>query len=134
MKKLIDNIREFQEKLAEVRENIVFDEYNKDSKSILALDRIVLRGKLAQEEFYETQKAVMSQDKVGTLDGLVDQLYILMGTVHEYGMLDKLEKAWDLVHANNMTKLDENGKVHKDESGKVIKPSNYKPVDLKVLF
>ena len=134
MKKLIDNIREFQEKLAEVRENIVFDEYNKDSKSILALDRIVLRGKLAQEEFYETQKAVMSQDKVGTLDGLVDQLYILMGTAHEYGMLDKLEKAWDLVHANNMTKLDENGKVHKDESGKVIKPSNYKPVNLKILF
>ena len=61
-------------------------------------------------------------------------MYILLCTSHEYGVLDKLEEAWDLVHANNMTKLDENGKVHKDENGKVIKPSNYKPVNLKILF
>ena len=133
MKKQIKDIRDFQEKLVEVEENIVFNEYEKNN-SIKALDRIVLRGSLGMEELIETQKSALQKDKIGILDGVVDQLYILLGTAHEYGVLDKLEEAWDLVHANNMTKLDENGKVHKDENGKVIKPSNYKPVDLKVLF
>lgn len=133
MKKQIKDIRDFQEKLAEVEENIVFNEYEKNN-SIKALDRIDLRGSLGMEELIETQKSALQKDKIGILDGVVDQLYILLGTAHEYGVLDKLEEAWDLVHANNMTKLDENGKVHKDENGKVIKPSNYKPVDLKVLF
>jgi predicted HAD superfamily Cof-like phosphohydrolase len=73
-------------------------------------------------------------DEVEILDAGVDILYIVLGTMHEAGVLDKFSQAWDLVHFNNMTKLDEHGKVHKNENGKVIKPANYKPVNLNQLF
>lgn len=134
MKKQINDIREFQKKLAEVEEGNVPKGHNGSTYSTESLDRIRLRHDLAIEELEETQKAVIQNNQVEVLDGLVDQLYILLGSVHEYGMLDKFEQAWDLVHANNMTKLGEDGKVHKNENGKVIKPSNYKPVDLSILF
>lgn len=40
----------------------------------------------------------------------------------------------DAVHQNNLTKLGPDGKVHKDADGKVLKPSNYVPVDLKTVL
>ena len=129
MKKFIENIREFQAKLAEVEEgslkNLFGEEY---------VERVNLRNRLLTEETQELENALSRRDDVEVLDAGVDSLYILLGTMHEYGLLDKFEKAWDLVHANNMTKLDENGKVVKNEYGKVVKPANYKPVDLTVLF
>ena len=55
MKKQIKDIRDFQEKLAEVEENIVFNEYEKNN-SIKALDRIVLRGSFGLEELIKNKK------------------------------------------------------------------------------
>lgn len=126
MMKQISDIREFQTKIAEVEEGNILKNPTDD--------KINLRNALLREEVEELEEALRNKDEVEILDAGVDILYILLGTMHETGMLDKFEKAWDLVHANNMSKLDENGKVHKNENGKVIKPANYKPVDLSVLF
>lgn len=126
MMKQINDIREFQTKIAEVEEGNILKNPTED--------KINLRNSLLREEVEELEEALRNKDEVEILDAGVDILYILLGTMHETGMLDKFEKAWDLVHANNMSKLDENGKVHKNENGKVIKPANYKPVDLSVLF
>lgn len=130
MEKQIRDIREFQEKIAEKQEGSLV----KDAPTEGLEEAVKLRQALLEEEVRELNAALKEFDEVEILDAGVDILYIVLGTMHEAGVLDKFSKAWDLVHANNMTKLDENGKVHKNENGKVIKPANYKPVDLNQLF
>lgn len=127
MIKQIEDIREFQEKIAEELEGDLF--FRDDFE-----ERVKTRMKLLREEVDELEEALLNRDPVETLDVIIDIHYIANGTAQEAGIVDKLSDAWDLVHANNMTKLDENGKVIKNEYGKVIKPANYKPVDLTVLF
>lgn len=127
MKQQVEDIREFQLKIAETAEGTLFA--RKDSK-----EQKELRMKLLREEVDELEHALEYSDSIETLDAIVDILYIALGTAQEAGVLDKLEEAWKLVHENNLTKLDSDGKVHKNEFGKVIKPKGYKPVDLSVLW
>jgi predicted HAD superfamily Cof-like phosphohydrolase len=93
-----------------------------------------LRVKLLQEELDELKQANQDNDIVEVGDALTDILYILLGTACEYGLIDKMEEMWNLVHQNNMSKLDENGRPIRREDGKIIKPPTYKKVDLTVLF
>lgn len=129
MQKFIRDIREFQTKIAEVEEGSLSTLQGKEYK-----ERVELRKRLITEETNELFSAMDKRNSQEIIDGAVDQLYVMLGTLQEYGLLDRFIQAWDLVHANNMTKLDENGKVVKNEYGKVIKPANYKPVDLSILF
>lgn len=131
MEKQIRDIREFQEKIAEKEESRLIQETMPIGSLIEAIQ---LREDLLMEEVRELNQAMKELDEVEILDAGVDILYIVLGTMYEAGVLDKFSQAWDLVHSNNMTKLDENGKVHKNENGKVIKPANYKPVNLNQLF
>jgi SAM-dependent MidA family methyltransferase len=48
--------------------------------------------------------------------------------------LDIFAKALELVHENNMSKRQPDGSVKRREDGKVLKPDNYKPVDLTPLL
>lgn len=43
---------------------------------------------------------------------------------------EKIQRAIDLVHQSNMTKLDDNGKPIRREDGKILKGPNYKEPDL----
>lgn len=59
--------------------------------------------KLIREEARETEEAVKNKDFVETVDGLVDQLYVIYGMLARIGV--DADKAFDLVHENNMSKL-----------------------------
>lgn len=130
LEKMIKDIRQFQLKIAEKEEGnlhrMTLPEYYEDA--------VALRVKLQQEEVDELKEALETKNHVEVLDAIIDNFYILMGTAHEYGLLDKLIPAWDLVHSNNMSKIGPDGKVKKNEFGKVVKPRDFKPVDLSVLF
>lgn len=89
-----------------------------------------LRYKLALEELDEFKEAAEAGDMAGMLDALVDQLYILLGTVHSCGMGIALEDGFYEVHRSNMTKLDKDGKPVYREDGKVIKSERYDPPNL----
>ena len=68
-------------------------------------------------------------DRVGVTDSIIDQDYINSGTGVWLDL--PLEKAFQAVHENNLTKVDPiTGKVLKRADGKVIKPSSYVSVDL----
>ena len=125
MTEYLDKVRDFQ---------IAFDQIVNNTPAHLSIDESNLRFDLAQEELGEYFVATEDNDIVEILDSLVDQAYILFGTINAHGLQDHFIKAFELVHDNNMTKLDENGKVVKNSAGKVIKPSNYVPVDLRQLF
>ena len=99
-----------------------------------SLFRNKLRQSLLQEEVNEIAQA--TEDFVGrkidehktlveTLDRIVDCMYILIGTAHEYGLADRLIMAFDEVHRSNMSKFDEEGKAIYREDGKLMKGEWY---------
>lgn len=95
---------------------------------------ISLRYHLMSEENREYMVSGIQEDKVEILDALIDKAYVLFGTINAHGMQKEFIEGFRLVHENNMTKVQENGKVLKDASGKVLKPQGYQKVDLRQLI
>ena len=93
-----------------------------------------LRYHLLSEENREYMVAAIQDNKVEVLDALVDIAYVLLGTINAHGMQKEFVEGFNMVHENNMTKVQENGKVIKDADGKVLKPQGYKKVDLSNLI
>jgi predicted HAD superfamily Cof-like phosphohydrolase len=101
-----------------------------------------LRFKLMKEENEEYFDSLFMEDpKKELVDAIADMLYILSGTIVHHGLEDDIQEAFDIVHASNMSKLDDNGKPiingkngAYDESrpmGKVLKSNNFKEPDFK---
>jgi predicted HAD superfamily Cof-like phosphohydrolase len=81
---------------------------------------------LIKEEGDELQAAIIKQDKVETLDALIDILVVTVGTLHSLGV--DAEGAWNEVMKTNFAKIDsKTGKVSKREDGKVLKPEGWTP-------
>lgn len=93
-----------------------------------------LRYNLMSEENREYLVACLQNNKVEILDALIDMSYILFGTIASHGMTEEFIKGFTLVHENNMTKVQSDGKVLKNPEGKILKPEGYKPVDLSSLI
>jgi predicted HAD superfamily Cof-like phosphohydrolase len=92
-------------------------------------DLIELRIKLLTEEVQEYAEAARAGDMVEILDALADIGYILAGTIINHGMQDIYDDAFKEVHRSNMAKLVE-GKVHRRDDGKVMKPDDWQPPNL----
>jgi predicted HAD superfamily Cof-like phosphohydrolase len=121
-----------------------------------------LRMKLIEEEWKELQEAVQNKDHVEVLDAITDSIYVLVGMCTSCGF--DIDKAFDLVHQSNMSKLCDTEEqaqesvewynetrpefqpafrktkdgqkwlVYDKLTGKVLKNKYYKAVDLTVLF
>ena len=65
------------------------------------------------------------------LKELCDLAYVTVGWALAHGW--DFDEAFRRVHASNMTKVSENGKIKKREDGKILKPDTYTPPDLKDL-
>ena len=121
---MINKVREFQKiGLQKVNDKPTVNEFKDCS----------LRFELAREENMEYISACYDGNKVEILDALVDQMYVLLGTINFHGMQDIFEEAFNRVHENNLTKFP-NGKVLRNPDGKILKPSCFKAVDLKDLI
>ncbi len=90
---------------------------------------------LIEEEWEE-----MRLEPVWFIDGgtnLVKEALDLMYVTAQYLNVtigpDKAKQAWDMLHANNMSKCT-NGKLVKREDGKVLKPEGYKKLDLSTVL
>lgn len=118
MKKQIDQVREF---------HVAMGIRQQGYPGIPSIDRVKLRHKIMLEEVNELREA---SDIVAAADGIIDCLYILIGTAIEYGVADKIEAMFDEVHRSNMSKLGPFGKPYFREDGKVLKGPNYSPPDL----
>jgi predicted HAD superfamily Cof-like phosphohydrolase len=85
--------------------------------------------KLIEEEFRELTVALDNNDKIETLDALIDILVVTIGAIHSAGF--DAEGAWKEVMRTNFAKIDsETGKVRKREDGKVLKPVGWTPPEL----
>lgn len=110
------------------------DQEVNDKPVVQDQNTISLRYHLMSEENREYMVAGIQEDKVEILDALIDQAYVLFGTINAHGMQKEFIEGFRIVHENNMTKVQENGKVLKDASGKVLKPQGYQKVDLRQLI
>ena len=92
-------------------------------------ERAALRAALLAEECQETVEALERGDMEKIADGLVDVIYVAIGTALEFGI--PLERVWAEVHRSNMAKVDPvTGKVVKRVDGKVLKPEGWTPPDV----
>ena len=92
-------------------------------------DQFNLYVSLIDEEVRELYDAITSQDKVETVDALIDILVVTIGAIHSFGA--DAEGAWKEVMKTNFAKIDhETGKVRKREDGKVLKPVGWTPPNL----
>lgn len=123
-KSLLNKVAEFQK---------ATDQPVNNTPQILDYDYEKLRYKLMEEENQEYIEASIASDLVEVLDSLVDQFYILAGTINSHGLQNVFLEAFNRVHRNNLTKII-NGKVLRSTSGKIIKPEGFKPVNLKDLI
>ena len=99
--------------------------------TLLSSKESMLRYNLGKEELDEYIVAAGEEDLIEVLDALADQLYIIFGTICKHGLQNHIEKAFDLVHENNMSKLGPDGEAVIREDGKIIKPEGFKKVELK---
>lgn len=92
-------------------------------------DQFRMYTKLIEEECRELAVAIDNNDKIETLDALIDILVVTIGTIHSMGA--DAEGAWREVMKTNFAKIDrETGKVRKREDGKVLKPVGWVPPEL----
>lgn len=146
------SVKEFMETMGqECPENPTPPENNPETSN--------LRVKLIEEEVRELKEALETNNFVEVVDALADILYVTYGAGAAWGI--DLQKAFELVHTSNMTKMcftEDEAKetcqwyrdrpekgypspiyeksgfyfvVKEQSTGKVLKSINYKPVDLK---
>ena len=93
-------------------------------------DQFNLYVRLIGEETGELADAINAQDKVETLDALIDILVVTIGAIHSMGA--DAEGAWKEVMQTNFNKIDKGtGKVRKREDGKVLKPVGWVAPELR---
>ena len=126
MIKQIQQVRKFHES---------FKQPVYDTPVIPNSERVALRHNLLIEEVQELNLAAVNKDIIEVADGIVDCLYILFGTAHEFGLGNLLTELFDEVQRSNLSKLDEKGNAIFREDGKVIKsPLFTKPNLEKIIF
>ena len=123
---------EFKEMLNKLVEfNEVYGiKYSKELVKNPTIKNHELRYELMREENKEFLEAIMNEDPVEVADAVGDMLYILLGTILDLGLQDKIEDIFNEIHRSNMSKLGENGKPIYREDGKLLKGPNFTPPNL----
>jgi predicted HAD superfamily Cof-like phosphohydrolase len=98
------------------------------SPKLLSPEDTIRRLTLITSEVGELGDAMRTKDLIEIADALGDILYVTFGCAVEMGL--PMDRIFREIHRSNMSKVWCDGKVHKDEGGKVLKPPGFGPVDL----
>lgn len=115
--------------LSDVQEFL--DKFHQDSRQTPGwppVEIINLRKRLITEEYLEMTNAWMCRDLPDTVDGILDLVYVLLGTLPALGV--DAQPIWDAIHDANMAKAGGG----KDERGKVRKPPGWVAPDVRGLL
>jgi predicted HAD superfamily Cof-like phosphohydrolase len=75
-----------------------------ETPQIPSKERCDLRINLMQEELNEIKEAIENNDFVEISDGLCDLMYVLVGSIIEFGLKDKFNDLFNEVQRSNMSK------------------------------
>ena len=81
------------------------------------------------EEFKELVVAFGNRDKVEIADACADLKWVIEGLEHTLNIPQ--QQVWDEVSRSNLAKISSDGKVHKREDGKVLKPEGWTAPNIK---
>lgn len=112
------------------------DVFHPDKFPIPDFRVLEFRKELIEEEcvretlpaFHNLSLAPTLENMVELADGLIDTLYVTYGAL--VALEFPTEKLWKEVQRSNMSKMWDDGLVHKREDGKVLKPPGFTPPDL----
>jgi predicted HAD superfamily Cof-like phosphohydrolase len=135
----IEKVRQFMETFGQTTDLDLIP------SSFKALETLDLRTSLIKEEYFELYAAVSdyldghatenqvqcSGAAVEIVDALADLLYVVYGACIAFGI--DADKAFEIVHSSNMSKLGIDGKPRFRNDGKVLKGPNYFKPDLRPL-
>lgn len=76
---------------------------------------------------------LVSEERITKLQDLIERVDAKLATAIAMFGEDTITEAVKLVHASNMSKLDDSGKPVRREDGKIMKGPNYKAPDLSAL-
>jgi hypothetical protein len=95
-------------------------------------ERCSLREDLGDEEWGELVAALHRRDMIEVADGIVDDIYVLVGMAIELGL--PLHALWNEVQRSNMAKAvlqpDGSYRVVRRADGKILKPEGWTPPDI----
>lgn len=114
---LMDDIRQFHNKFG-------FNSF--DKPDFLGEEETSFRLDFMDEELEELMTAYHDNDLEGMFDGMIDLVYVVLGTAHLMGL--PFQEGWDRVHAANMTKV--RGPSVRSGDFDVIKPEGFVKPDL----
>jgi predicted HAD superfamily Cof-like phosphohydrolase len=92
--------------------------------------RYELRESLLLEEIKELEESYRNGDFVRIADSFADIMFVLCGTIIEFGLQDKFDDVFREVTRSNNTKLGEDGLPMLRDDGKVLKGKFYEPPNL----
>ena len=81
------------------------------------------------EEYKELMLVFGNRDLVEIADACADLKWVIEGLEHTLKIPQ--QAVWDEVARSNHAKIGKDGKVHKREDGKVLKPEGWTPPDIK---
>lgn len=73
------------------------------SPTLVSQEWLMERFRFLTEEIQEYIEAGLAGDMVGTVDGLLDTVYVALGTLHLMGV--PVQQCWDQVQKANMAKV-----------------------------
>lgn len=123
MKKQINQVAEFQKAVG----------IKSPKTPTVVKERVTLRNSLLREEVEETCRALEDGNVIEATDGIIDTIYICIGTAYEMGVHKVLPQLFDEVHRSNMSKFDENCKPIFRADGKLMKSDYYFKPDIKFI-
>lgn len=106
--------------------HVKFDLEYSGPPRLLPYDLAEFRIKFLNEELQEYIKAITENDLEGSLDALVDLVYIALGTAYLQGL--PFKAGWDTVQACNMTKeraMTDGANSKRGSSYDIIKPKGW---------
>ena len=87
---------------------------------------------LITEEFQELVEAFLAKDMVEIADACADLKWVIEGLEHTLNIPQQL--VWDEVSRSNLQKIMPDGRVHKRDDGKVMKPEGWTPPNIKAII
>ena len=84
------------------------------------------------EEYKELVVAFGNRDLTEIADACADLKWVIEGLEHTLKIPQ--QEVWDEVARSNLAKISDDGKVHKREDGKVLKPEGWTPPDIKSII
>ena len=104
----------------------------KSKPRMLTDAKMKMRMEFLQEELDEIYVGYINGNLAEMFDGLVDLVYVAIGTAHAMGL--PFDEGWKRVHAANMAKVRASKKTKRGTTWDVVKPEGWKHPDLKELL